>query len=202
MDDSDQLAAVVVGAIATIAEHAETGRLPRGCADPVGIWGVTASSSGRPGQAPWCALVNLDGVGPDACLQPGAKWLGHRPVKAGGSLVASGRSRSVPNRKRPACAPSGPDLPGMKKAPDHALALARSLSAGRGGGIRTHDLFVPNEARYQAAPHPDLRCQDTRLGVMVRIARQRCSPRDQRQQCRLGPAREPHRGVWRGAQPC
>jgi hypothetical protein len=26
--------------------------------------------------------------------------------------------------------------------------------AGRGGGIRTHDLFVPNEARYQAAPHP------------------------------------------------
>ena len=24
----------------------------------------------------------------------------------------------------------------------------------RGGGIRTHDLFVPNEARYQAAPHP------------------------------------------------
>ena len=27
----------------------------------------------------------------------------------------------------------------------------------RGGGIRTHDLFVPNEARYQAAPHPDVR---------------------------------------------
>jgi integrase len=26
--------------------------------------------------------------------------------------------------------------------------------ASRGGGIRTHDLFVPNEARYQAAPHP------------------------------------------------
>ena len=25
----------------------------------------------------------------------------------------------------------------------------------RGGGIRTHDLFVPNEARYQAALHPD-----------------------------------------------
>ncbi len=24
----------------------------------------------------------------------------------------------------------------------------------RGGGIRTHGLFVPNEARYQAAPHP------------------------------------------------
>jgi hypothetical protein len=27
-------------------------------------------------------------------------------------------------------------------------------AASRGGGIRTHDLFVPNEARYQAAPHP------------------------------------------------
>jgi hypothetical protein len=26
---------------------------------------------------------------------------------------------------------------------------------GRGGGIRTHGLFVPNEARYQAAPHPE-----------------------------------------------
>ena len=27
-------------------------------------------------------------------------------------------------------------------------------NTSRGGGIRTHDLFVPNEARYQAAPHP------------------------------------------------
>ncbi len=27
--------------------------------------------------------------------------------------------------------------------------------SGRGGGIRTHGLFVPNEARYQTAPHPD-----------------------------------------------
>jgi hypothetical protein len=24
----------------------------------------------------------------------------------------------------------------------------------RGGGIRTHDLYVPNVARYQAALHP------------------------------------------------
>ena len=30
----------------------------------------------------------------------------------------------------------------------------RGLWPGRGGGIRTHGLFVPNEARYQAAPHP------------------------------------------------
>jgi superfamily II DNA or RNA helicase len=28
------------------------------------------------------------------------------------------------------------------------------IDTSRGGGIRTHDLFVPNEARYQAAPHP------------------------------------------------
>ena len=28
--------------------------------------------------------------------------------------------------------------------------------SGRGGGIRTHGLFVPNEARYQTAPHPDM----------------------------------------------
>ncbi len=37
----------------------------------------------------------------------------------------------------------------------------RQLQApdGRGGGIRTHGLFVPNEARYQAALRPDiLRC--------------------------------------------
>jgi Phage integrase family len=27
-------------------------------------------------------------------------------------------------------------------------------NVSRGGGIRTHGLFVPNEARYQAAPHP------------------------------------------------
>ena len=26
---------------------------------------------------------------------------------------------------------------------------------GRGDEIRTHDLFVPNEALYQAEPHPD-----------------------------------------------
>ena len=29
-------------------------------------------------------------------------------------------------------------------------------SNGRGGGIRTHGLFVPNEARYQAALRPDI----------------------------------------------
>ena len=34
------------------------------------------------------------------------------------------------------------------------LGLDHSLS-GRAGGIRTHDLFVPNEALYQAEPQPE-----------------------------------------------
>jgi 2-polyprenyl-6-methoxyphenol hydroxylase-like FAD-dependent oxidoreductase len=33
--------------------------------------------------------------------------------------------------------------------------------AGRGDWIRTSDLFVPNEARYQAAPRPDWRVSMT-----------------------------------------
>ena len=35
----------------------------------------------------------------------------------------------------------------------------------RGSGIRTHDLLVPNEARYQAAPHPDVAGCDALLPV-------------------------------------
>lgn len=31
----------------------------------------------------------------------------------------------------------------------------------RGGGIRTHGLFVPNEARYRAALHPEMEYKDT-----------------------------------------
>jgi hypothetical protein len=42
---------------------------------------------------------------------------------------------------------SEPQLRGSVKA-------LNCCNACRGGGIRTHDLFVPNEARYQAAPHP------------------------------------------------
>lgn len=38
--------------------------------------------------------------------------------------------------------------------PDPVPAGQRSSYCSRGGGIRTHGLFVPNEARYQAAPHP------------------------------------------------
>ena len=32
--------------------------------------------------------------------------------------------------------------------------LTAASDLGRGGRIRTGGLFVPNEARYQAAPHP------------------------------------------------
>jgi hypothetical protein len=48
------------------------------------------------------------------------------------------------------------NLPGTAAA--IGIACSLSLLPGslsRGGGIRTHGLFVPNEARYQAAPHPD-----------------------------------------------
>ena len=39
---------------------------------------------------------------------------------------------------------------------DTAGKMYLSSNYCRGSGIRTHDLFVPNEARYQAAPHPDI----------------------------------------------
>ncbi len=41
----------------------------------------------------------------------------------------------------------------VEKDPDRAPVIKVCFHS-RGGGIRTHDLFVPNEARYQAAPHP------------------------------------------------
>jgi hypothetical protein len=36
----------------------------------------------------------------------------------------------------------------------HQPEPSTCYDTSRGGGIRTHGLFVPNEARYQAAPHP------------------------------------------------
>ncbi len=41
----------------------------------------------------------------------------------------------------------------------------KNPTAGRGGGIRTHGLFVPNEARYQTALRPDMLVEEnsTRL---------------------------------------
>ena len=66
---------------------------------------------------------------------------------------------------RPAAALAAPELacgiaetvarpPGYAKAPGSVSAGQGPSPRCRGGGIRTHDLFVPNEARYQAAPHP------------------------------------------------
>ena len=36
------------------------------------------------------------------------------------------------------------------------LKFAAGVENGLGGGIRTHDLLIPNQARYQTAPHPDV----------------------------------------------
>ena len=40
--------------------------------------------------------------------------------------------------------------------PRHGLTAARARYGldGRAGGIRTHDLLLPKQARYQAAPQP------------------------------------------------
>ncbi len=55
---------------------------------------------------------------------------------------------------QPTGAPKG--LTRKSSEPNAGSELFRcpETSQSRGGGIRTHDLFVPNEARYQAAPHP------------------------------------------------
>ena len=37
------------------------------------------------------------------------------------------------------------------------------ISGGRGGETRTHGLVVPNDARYQTAPHPDDALNDAKL---------------------------------------
>ena|SRR5215217_493234 len=48
--------------------------------------------------------------------------------------------------------------PNSEKRATHVCAFRKHKSPAprRGGGIRTHDLLDPNEARYQAAPHPDV----------------------------------------------
>ena len=56
------------------------------------------------------------------------------------------------------------DPSGAPRPPPESKAIPKPKTPSRGwgpsslsrdGGIRTHDLFVPNEARYQAAPHPE-----------------------------------------------
>ena len=56
-------------------------------------------------------------------------------------------------RGRATFALAGPAA-GYEKTPENRGFLADS--DGRGGGIRTHGLFVPNEARYQTALRPDI----------------------------------------------
>jgi hypothetical protein len=49
----------------------------------------------------------------------------------------------------------GENVPGtLPQSAQQACRACYQPKRGRGGGIRTHGLFVPNEARYQAAPHP------------------------------------------------
>src|SRR6202012_5725720 len=89
-------------------------------------------------------------------------------------------------------------LPTFERCYARALECVPSTSTrftSRGGGIRTHGLFVPNEARYQAAPHPaEQPAQHTCPANLVRT-------RYERQQRRLRPAAEPDRGVRVGAEP-
>lgn len=42
------------------------------------------------------------------------------------------------------------------------LKRIREKDRGRDGGIRTHDLVVPNDALYQAEPHPENGCLVTK----------------------------------------
>ena len=50
----------------------------------------------------------------------------------------------------------GDQQQGMKKPADlHFHAWSAGSSAGRDGGIRTHDPLTPSQVRYQTAPRPD-----------------------------------------------
>jgi len=76
------------------------------------------------------------------------------PSQSAPSTATSPRPASSPRHRRNA--PSLGLLQGQNPNHNCGFGLFRcpETSHGRGGGIRTHDLFVPNEARYQAAPHP------------------------------------------------
>ena len=71
----------------------------------------------------------------------------------------------------------------------------------RGGGIRTHGLFVPNEARYQAAPHPEGLAESN--GTLRLVIGWQVLPSldsGKRKQSGLGWAGKANRGVWGGAK--
>ena len=44
----------------------------------------------------------------------------------------------------------------MKKSRNRCISTASRLFHGRSDGIRTHGLLVPNQARYQTSPHPEV----------------------------------------------
>ena len=55
--------------------------------------------------------------------------------------------------------PASPTRSQDAQIPMNTHKIAQSVPKdpdGRGGGIRTHGLFVPNEARYQTALRPDI----------------------------------------------
>jgi hypothetical protein len=71
----------------------------------------------------------------------------------------------------------------------------------RGGGIRTHGLFVPNEARYQAAPHPEgLAESNGAARVVIGWQVLPSLNRGKRQQSGLGGAGKANRGIRGGAE--
>ena len=87
----------------------------------------------------------LPGSSPSA--QPPAPWLPARPPCRSSSATSSALPARASARPRTAA-----------RVRHLRLQVTTRCLLGRGGGIRTHGLFVPNEARYQAAPHPGGPC--------------------------------------------
>ncbi|MCO5591802.1 hypothetical protein L7F22_045794 [Adiantum nelumboides] len=88
---------------------------------------------------------------------------------------------------RPAVSDPGTGRPREHESPDPQVRV-RVVDC-RGGGIRTHGLLVPNEARYQAAPHPERRSRWAEL-YPVDGGPGRPGARDELEQRHLGTAGE------------
>jgi hypothetical protein len=71
------------------------------------------------------------------------------PASRGGGPARPARLPAYPSGSKLGLCPIG------SSKGQFSRSRADLAFSGRDGGIRTHDLFVPNEARYQAAPHPD-----------------------------------------------
>ena len=110
-----------------------------------------------------------------------------RVCHSSGGFVSGGNSTLQPTELPIACVsvsalwpgPSPhPRAPLARSLPDRVSRLVRGISplgaeAGRGDWIRTSDLFVPNEARYQAAPRPD---RELSMASSPRMLKQRRRP--------------------------